>query len=200
MNIRIFNSLMKEGGLKQEPWEWRMFLDFCSIYLKNHKIKNPIVVELGVLNNRQKEFYEQLFDATHIGIDISKERSIPDILGDTHDSRTLNALKTRLRGNSKSLFSGKPINILFIDAAHGYEDVKMDFEMYAPLCGDIIAIHDTETCRGSIRKLSEVWRFWDKLKLEACSSAGEFKDSTFITIFKKTKRGQQRGIGLILKK
>jgi len=191
MNKRIFDSLMKTPGLKQEPWEWRTFLEFCSVYLKDNKIKNPVVVELGVLNNRQKEFYEQLFDAEHIGIDISKDRSMPDILGDTHDVKTLAVLKRKLKG--------RPINILFIDAAHSYEDVEKDFTMYTPLCSDIIAIHDTETCRESGRKMSEVWKFWDDLKVAVQRGMSGFKDFIFITIFKKTTRGQQRGIGIIVK-
>jgi len=192
MNKKIFSKLMERRRLIQEPTEWRLFLEFCSQYLKNHKIKDPIVVELGISSDRQKAYYEQLLGATHIGIDISKDLSIPDILGDTHDSRTFNALKTKLKG--------KAINILFIDAAHQYEDVRKDFEMYAPLCNDIIALHDIETCRNTRRTLAEIWRFWDELKFEARKGAKDYKDFTFITIFKKTRRGQQRGIGLIVKK
>ena len=93
MNTRIFNQLIKKSGLKQEPTEWEIFLEFCSAWLKKQKIKEPVVVELGILNNRQKAFYEQLFDAKHIGIDISSERSIPDILGNTHHDGTVKKLK-----------------------------------------------------------------------------------------------------------
>ncbi|MBU0791603.1 MAG: class I SAM-dependent methyltransferase [Gammaproteobacteria bacterium] len=187
MNTRIFESLMKVPGLKQEPWEWRMFLEICSTYLKNNKIKNPVVVELGVLNNRQKEFYEHLFDAEHIGIDISSDRSIPDILGDTHDIKTLAVLKRKLKE--------RPIDILFIDAGHAYEDIKEDFEMYESLCDGLVVIHDIETYRNTGRKSAQVWKFWDELR-----GREDYKDFLFISLFKRRGRGNQRGIGIIVKK
>ena len=192
MNKQIFNSLMKVRGLKQEPWEWRTFLEFCSTYLKNNKIKNPVVVELGVLNNRQKEFYEQLFGATHIGIDISKDRSIPDILGDTHDRKILEALKKKLKGRS--------IDILFIDAGHTYDDIEMDFGLYTPLCDGLVVIHDIETYRNTGRKSAQVWKFWDEVKLGAHKETEEYKDYPFIELFHRRTRGNQRGIGIIVKK
>jgi len=192
MNMKSFNQLMKRGHLKQEPSEWKTFLDFCSIFLRNHKIKNPVVVELGILHDAQEAFWNQLFVAEHIGIDISDVRARPDILGDTHDPKTLKALKRKL--------NGRPINILFIDADHTYDAVKKDFEVYSPLCNDIIVLHDIETCRHGKRASVEVWKFWDELKLKAEQGDEELKDFMFITIFKKCQRGRQRGMGLIIKK
>ena len=192
MNKKIFNQLMNRGALKQEPSEWKMFLDFCSMYLKSNKIKNPIVVELGILHGAQKAFWEKLFGADHIGIDIDAERDHPDIVGDTHAFKTLDTLRKKL--------NGKFINILFVDADHTYESVKNDFEMYSPLCSDIIVIHDIETCRHRKRASVEVWKFWDELKLKAEQGHKKYEDFLFISIFKKCVRGRQRGIGLIIKK
>lgn len=192
MNKRIFNSLIKERGLKQESTEWRMFLEFCSAYLKNNKIKNPVVVELGTLNNKQKAFYEQLFDAEHIGIDISDERGKPDILGDTHAPETLAKLMRKL--------NGRPIDILFIDASHLYEDVIEDFESYSPLCSGLVVIHDTETLRNTKRKSIQVWKFWDEIRLGTYEGAEEYKDFPLLSIFKRRTKGRQRGIGIIVKR
>ena len=79
--------------------------------------------------------------------------------------------------------------ILFIDASHAYEDVKKDYELYSPLCSDIIAIHDIETHRYSRKKEYEVWKFWDELKAQ--------KDYSFISICGKK---DHMGIGVIIKR
>lgn len=185
MNTKVFNQLMKKPGLKQEPTEWETFLNFCSYWLKKKKIKNPVVVELGVLNNRQKAFYEQLFDAKHIGVDISKEQSIPDIVGDTHDPKTIVILKKKL--------GERPIDILFIDASHFYDDARKDFEIYQLLCTGLVVLHGIETYRNTKRESSQVWKLWDDLKQV-------YPEYSFISIFKKRTRGNQRGIGMIVKK
>ena len=171
--------------LAQDLHEWKTFLEFCESYLEKHEIKNPIVVELGIWRDGQKKFYEQLLGACHIGIDSSRKKSKPDIQGNTHDPRTLEALKTKLEG--------KPIDILFIDASHWYEDVKKDFEMYSPLCNGIIALHDINNSRYQNKAGSrEVWKFWDELKVDLSK-----RDYLFSSI--EETRGIA-GIGLMIRK
>jgi len=180
MNLKLFKEFMKLP-LAQNLYEWKKFLKFCESYLKKHKIKNPIVVELGTWRNGQKPFYEQLLGARHIGVDSSK-RSKADILGFTHDQKTLEALKAKLRG--------KPIDILFIDASHWYRDVKKDFEIYSPLCTGIIAFHDINHGRYRKKRANwEVWKFWDELKADP--SMGDY---SFSSIERAT------GIGIMVKK
>ncbi len=179
MNLKLFNELWERGRPSQHLPEWQRFLELCELYLRKHDIKNPIVVELGIYNNRQKKFYEQLLRAEHIGIDASTKRSIPDIHGNTHDFETLNTLRKKL--------NGRLINILFIDGSHAYEAVKKDFEMYSPLCGDIIALHDIE----NNRKNREVWKFWDELK--------ECEDFLTLSIHQHRPSKKQMGIGMIIK-
>lgn len=192
MNKRIFNILIKEPGLKQEPWEWKMFLEFCSEWLKNQKIKNPIVVELGILNNKQKAFYEQLFDAEYIGVDMLDDRGKPDILGNTHAPETLAKLMRKLKG--------RQIDVLFIDASHHYEDAIKDFEIYSPLCSGLVVLHDIETFRNTGRKSAQVWKLWDEIRLGTYASKEEYKQFPLVSIFKRRTRGCQRGIGIIVKK
>ena len=157
MNLELFNEMMKEGSNpSQHSPEWRAFLEFCESYLKKHKIERPIVVELGSWRGRTKKFYEQFLNAEYIGIDWSRKRSTPDILGDTRDPGTLEKLKGKLKG--------RPINILFIDASHTYADVKSDYETYGLLCSDIIALHDIELGRHQNIRTRTVWKFWDELK------------------------------------
>jgi len=187
MDIQLFDKLM-EHGPDQHPPEWRMFLEICEMYLKKHGIENPIVVELGVSKNNQKKFYEQLLGAEHIGIDRFATRGIPDILGDLYSPETMKALRERL--------GGRPINILFIDALHDYNSVKKDFEMYSPLCSDIVALHDVENCRNENDTRRMVWKFWDELK-------GVGKNEVFMSLlihqYKDTGNRRQMGIGMMIK-
>ena len=182
MNRKKFDEFMVRGRRpSQHKSEWWKFLKLCEAYLKKHKIENPIVVELGIWKNKQKKFYEQLLGAKHIGINYSSRRGVPDLLGNTHDPKTMIKLKEMLNGRS--------INILFIDASHAYEDVKKDYELYSPLCSDIIALHDIETHRNNRKEDIEVWKFWDELK--------ERKDYPFVSICEKE---DHMGIGMIIKR
>jgi len=192
MNLELFNNLMKEKPEQQE-YEWLMFLEICETYLKKHKIGSPIIVELGAYRNCQKKFYEQLLGAEHIGIDVKAWRH-PDIGGSTHDPKTLEKLKEKL--------NGRPINILFIDANHRHESVKRDFEIYSPLCTDIIVIHDTESGRYENSRKYEVWRFWDKLKKESFTVRGELENFLFLSIHQHRFEGNEyeMGIGMIIKR
>ena len=192
MNLELFNNLMKEQPV-QHGSEWLIFLEICEIYLKKHKVENPIVVELGTYNNYQKIFYEQLLRAEHIGIDVKQKRH-PDILGNTHDPKTLEILKEKL--------NERPINILFIDANHRYEHVKGDFEIYSPLCTDIVAIHDIETRRYENSRKISVWRFWDELKEKSFTVKGELENFLFLSIHQHCFDGNkwEMGIGMIIKK
>jgi len=208
---------MQQGAPKQHPPEWQAFLEFCETHMKKREIERPIVVELGSYKNEQKKFYEQLLNAEYIGIDIS-DFGKPDIKGPTHKSRTLKALKEKL--------NGRAINILFIDANHRYKNVKQDYEMYAPLCKNIIALHDIELGRYQVERTREVWKFWDELRLKAhketqpyafCSVCARicpieahkvpeqayiaYKNYLFVSIhqYRAEGDGSQKGIGLIIK-
>lgn len=193
MNLELFDKLMEDRPSQHYP-EWQMFLEICEMYLKKHKIKNPIVVELGIYENKQKKFWEQLFEAKHIGIDASVRRCIPDIHGNTHDPKTLEMLKKKLKG--------KPINILFIDAGHCYESVKQDFEIYSPLCSNIVAFHDIDLGRYKPVKNRKVWKFWDELRLKAHMEKRGYENYLFLSIYqrKSIERNRDIGIGVIIKK
>ena len=197
MNLKLFDEFMgKRRAPSQCRPEWLMFLEVCETFLRKHEIKNPVVVELGSSRNRQKKFYELLLGAEHIGIDISPRRFPPDILGDTHKSRTFRALKKRL--------GGRPIDILFIDANHCYEDAKKDFEMYSPLCSGIVALHDVETARYRPHSKREVWKLWDELKEASFNDAirDPLEHSLFLLIHQHRINGKKywMGIGMIIKK
>lgn len=144
--------------------EWQVYLSLIESYFRTRKIENPLVVEIGVYTNRQKRFYEELLDYRHIGID-TWPPSHADIIGNSKDSSTFNKLKEKLRG--------QPINLLFIDANHGYSDTKRNYELYSPLTTNIIVIHDVISYVGSTS------RFWNELIVDRNP---EMQDRTFITI------------------
>lgn len=195
MNLRLYEDLMAQGAPNQQPSEWLMFLEICSTYLEKHEIGKPVVVELGLFRNMQKKFYERLFNAEHIGVNINGKHCAPDIVGNTHDSKTLETLQEKLKG--------RRVNILFIDASHCYEDVKRDFEIYSPLCDDIVAIHDIEFGRNDGDDKSMVWKYWDELKERAFTTLDGYERFTFLSIcrrsFKRSKVGCL-GIGMMIKK
>lgn len=194
MNLELYNKLMQLSPC-QNPPEWQAFLEICESYLKKHKIVNPIVVEIGIFYNRQKPFYEQLLGARHIGIDKLNKRCIPDIFGDSRDSETLESLKEMLRE--------RPIDILFIDGSHFYDDVKYDFETYSPLCNGIVALHDIETGRYSVRKKNRVYKLWDELREIAYEETEMYSRFMFLSIQQrrmKKKRSPRYGIGMMIKK
>lgn len=193
MNPELFYKLMKRRPSQHAP-EWELFLEICELYMMKRRIKKPVVVEIGTWKGRQKVFYEQILGAEHIGIDITSKRSTPDILGDSHDPKTLETLIGKL--------DGRPINILFIDGDHHYEDVKKDFEMYSLYCSDIIVLHDIELGRTKNKDDLTVWKFWDELKEKAIAQYEKYSEFMFITIsqahfHRKGDRGA--GIGLIIK-
>jgi len=196
INIELYQKIIDDSsGLSQNFPEWKMYLNICHTYLEQHNIKRPIVVELGALFNKQKQFYEQLLGAEHIGVDITDQRCVPDIQGRTEDDETLTALKEKL--------AGRQINILFIDASHRYKSVKADFETYHPLCSDIVAFHDIETSRGAGSSKMEVWRFWDELKELSFDTETIYKDYLFMSIRQcrlKKNRSPRMGIGMMIKK
>ncbi|KKK78858.1 hypothetical protein LCGC14_2839340, partial [marine sediment metagenome] len=80
-----------------------------------------------------------------------------------------------------------------------YEDVKKNFETYSSHCNGIIAIHDIESCRYKKRKTAESWKFWDELKALVTCGAKEYENFLFLAIHRKRIRGNQRGIGIIIK-
>jgi hypothetical protein len=163
----------------QNPSEWFLFLNFVESYFIQQQITNPVVVELGVYENKQRIFYEFGLGATCIGIDSSAEKSTPDILGDTHDPKTLEQLKLILKV--------RRIDLLFIDACHTYESVKKDYEIYSPYVTGIVALHDI------FNQKYEVEKFWNELTTKKQGMDGK----SFVTIHAK-KGFANHGIGIVI--
>ena len=142
------------GLLGQSALEWQYFLEFADGYFKARGIEHPVVVEIGVMYNAQKQFYQELLGAEHIGIDVYPGAN-PDILGDSHDPATVEKLKGRLAGRS--------IDLLFIDGDHSYDGVRRDYEIYRPLAGHLVALHDISGVPVVPAEIVQVMRLWNEL-------------------------------------
>lgn len=189
MNLKKFDKISGRprtlAHLVWQDWEeWRIFLEFADAYFKNRGVKNPLVVEIGVMHNEQQIFYKELLGARYIGIDIQANNE-PDILGDSHKPETMQKLHGLLKG-------GK-IDLLFIDGNHSYESVKRDYERYGALTEHIIAFHDISATVNS-----DVLRFWQDLSrgngylaiaINRCNTSVSVKDNKYVDM----------GIGLIIK-
>jgi len=189
MNLKKFSriaelSVPRRSLLAQDISEWRAYLEFVKSYFENRGVIKPVVVEIGVMHNAQKPFYEELMNAEHIGIDINPN-CVPDILGDSHRPETMQELH-------RMLYRRK-IDLLFIDGNHSYESVKQDYDLYAPLTEHIIAFHDICATVNS-----DVRRFWQELSqangylaisINRCNADVSVPDNKFIDM----------GIGLIIK-
>lgn len=188
MNLQKFNESMKSAGgsLGQSIPEWRTFLEFADAYFKSRGILNPVVVEIGTMNNAQKPFWKALLNAEHIGIDITGH---PDILGDSQSPEILRRLKTQL--------GGRLIDLLFIDGNHTYAAVKSDYETYGPLTKHIIAFHDINH-PFSPQIPEETMRLWKEI-------VATDKSNILLAIhhYNAAKTGitagRQMGIGIIIK-
>jgi hypothetical protein len=160
--------------------EWKMYLRFLKSYFEKHGIERPVIVEIGTQSGAQKDHYEKFFDAVHIGIDISDKNGKPDILGDSHKPGTVSALRKML--------DGRPINVLFLDGAHTYNDTVADYWAYGPMTKDVIALHD-------IRHEKEIGRLWGDLQAAEMGNP----DLTFLSIGGWGKGWCELGIGIIAK-
>lgn len=64
----------------------------------------------------------------------------------------------------------KPIDLLFIDGSHVYEDVKQDFELFYPWVkpGGMVVFHDVD------QKFPGVKKVWDEISEPKLSGRGQF--------------------------
>lgn len=196
MNLQRCSELTRIAGrtLVQSPFEWQLFLEFADAYFKSRNIRRPIIIEIGTAYNSQKQFYQELLNGEYMGIDLgyqpkpeSPKIHYPGIVGHSHDPKTIEKLKTWL--------AGRPIDLLFIDADHSYESVKLDYVIYGPLVRHIVAFHDIYSYDPDNPARLGVGLFWDELveQEKTCPMM------TFKLNDRAPGRSFQMGIGLVLK-
>jgi len=190
MNLKNFDRIAnsnvpRRSLLAQDISEWKAYLEFVKSHFENRGIIKPVVVEIGIMHNAQKAYYEELMDAEHIGIDINPN-CVPDILGDSHKPQTMQELHR--------LLCGRKIDLLFIDGNHSYESVRQDYDLYGPLTEHVVAFHDISASVNS-----DVRRFWQELSMANGYLAIAFNQyNTAISV--ADNRFIDMGIGLIIKR
>lgn len=189
MNLRKYRELMAEPVpmmrlLAQDAGEWFMFMEFVESYFRGRAIGKPVVVEIGVMKNVQKVFYEELLGAVHIGIDINPN-SAPDILANSNEPIVAERLK--------SLLGDRRIDLLFIDGNHSYDHVKCDYELFESLTKHIIALHDISATVNS-----DVKRFWEEITHAGQHTTISFQRQNTEVVLPNNKFINM-GIGVIIK-
>lgn len=153
MDRKLFREIseapLPRRALVWQDWmEWQMFLEFASGYFASRGIERPLVVEIGVMHNEQREFYRRLLGADHIGIDIN-ENNAPDIMGDSSLPETAEKLKAML--------AGRQIDLLFIDGNHTDAGVRADWALYGPLTRHLAAFHDVHGVTNRADGVNGAW-------------------------------------------
>jgi hypothetical protein len=191
MGLQKFSALSEAPRpakyLVWQDWaEWQAFLEFASAYFQGRGIAKPIVVEIGVMHNEQRNFYRELLGAEHIGIDINVNNA-PDIVGDSAAPETVEKLK--------ALLAGREIDLLFIDGNHNDFGVRTDFNLYGPLTRHLIALHDVH---ATMTHVTPVNTFWNEM-----ANANEYMTVVFHRYGSIVSLEKQKflnmGIGVVIK-
>lgn len=166
MNYHFLTISIRPGQTRKE------IVDFLNM---TSKIKPKAIMEIGTDKGGTLFLFSRIADkdATIISVSYQFEQvykicsrqrlklfvtfptgnqKLKIINRNSHDRETLLDVKRAL--------SGRKLDMLFIDADHTYEGVKLDYTMYAPLVrkGGIIAFHDIT---GS--KNNPTTKYWNEL-------------------------------------
>jgi len=134
----------------QSYGEWLGMFEFLDGFFRNRRIARPVIAELGIQSNLQKQFYESFLGARHIGIDISEKYSKPDIQGDAGQLETVIQAK-QFTGVDK-------FDMVFIDARQSYAEVKSYFELWEPETKHIVALHPIFTTPAHPDGARKLWQ------------------------------------------
>ena len=143
---RVAYGAMERGALQKEE-ELRDFL----LYLRPLEdwLSSRVILEVGSFHGGTLWAWAQLRSAGVISVDIDHAQlrdayGATLITGDSHDQATLACVSQAL--------NGAKVGLLFIDAAHSYEDVRQDWLMYSPLVasGGVAALHDVCHVQGGV--------------------------------------------------
>ena len=163
-------------SLNQFESEFKSF----ATYIQSHNPK--IVVEIGTKKGGSFFIWARFLKPKHlISIDLpggihgggfpqkkipfmkyfvsdDKNAKVSIILGDSHNSETLEKLK--------KVLNGEKIDFLFIDGDHRYDGVKSDFEMYKSLVksGGLIGFHDIVDTEYHHKLDCYVDKLWNEIK------------------------------------
>jgi len=161
VDLKSFDTLAMPVQSREE---WRLTLEFLEGYFRNRGIEHPVIVEVGIQSNLQKAFYERFLGARHIGVDCSDKYSKPDVMGD--------ALSPAVLQRALDM-AGGDFDMVFLDAAQHYPEVKAYFDLWGPHARHVIALHPIYTTEAHPDGMRRLWRELNE------ASMGEYRFASF---------------------
>jgi cephalosporin hydroxylase len=158
---KIAEAAVDEHGAMQKRTELAEFLDLL-------RPRQPrLILEIGSLHGGMSWALRQVAPPSRvIAVDnwVLERRTAPGamvdvmVTGDSRDPATVLDVTSAL--------DGERADLLFIDGSHVYEDVRSDYEVFAPLVasGGLIALHDIGVPHEHPH-LHDVIRFWNEVRV-----------------------------------
>jgi len=190
-NVEIGGHKFFDGQrthLMQSPWELADFIFELKKHETNTRHKLDSFLEVGFATGVNNSVINKFFNFKRIvGLDLfSGSGNADSLVGNMiHKNLTLICGNTRSNYVIESAKKLGPYDLIFIDADHTYEGVKLDFKNYLPMLseGGVIGFHDVE-CPD----WPEINKFWNELE-----STNKYNMKKFV------KKGflLQYGIGIL---
>jgi len=124
------------------------------VYAKVYSIRPKVILEIGTANGGTAKFWEKTLDSdgllvtADIRVHLRDEYNFcdfSDAVSELHilenfDSQNPNSVEIIRR-----ILGTGAVDFLYIDAAHSYEGLKIDYEFWTPLVrsGGLVGFHDT---------------------------------------------------------
>ena len=193
-NVEIGGHRLFDGQrthLMQSPWELADFIFELKKHETNTGNRLNSFLEIGFATGINNSIINKFFNFKHIvGLDLFSNSGNSDNLVGNMGNKNLTLICGNTRSNYVIDLANKlgPYDLIFIDADHTYEGVKLDFNNYLPMLseGGVIGLHDVE-CPD----FPGINKFWNELE-----NTNKYNMKKFV------KRGflVQYGIGMLTKK
>lgn len=167
-NLNNFKSIVEEAIAKYQPIQSARELETAMALVSS--IKPKVIVELGTYRGGSLRCWSACAepDAVIAGTDTP---GTPDGVNQNIQSWLLPTQRGKLFIGDLRLpqfrdevlaYTGRPIDFLFIDAAHTREDVTRDYELWSPFVrsGGLIGFHDIK--HTDVPDVLS-WKFWREL-------------------------------------
>lgn len=144
----------RDDGANIAPEDFGQVLPFISA------INPSVIVDIGTYKGGSARLFNELFKPDILITIDDKARAEIDFCH--YLSGSLSQSPGTVQ-TVKDILGDSPIDLLFIDGGHRYDEVKGDFELYSRLVrnGGIVLFHDIyNNVSGSV----DVPRFWDEIK------------------------------------
>jgi cephalosporin hydroxylase len=161
-----YGGLIAECDPMQNPWEMNEVLTFLEVY----EIRT--VLEIGMYQGGTFACWSRALEPSHlVGVTRDEVELVPEFMERVCRDRTPMPTVDLFFGLSQEpaihaaagrALDGKPVDFLFIDGGHTYDEVSRDFELYAPLVrlGGVVGIHDVNPGAADVNRF---WHDWIRM-------------------------------------